>query len=177
MSHCFCPEGVGVRLADDLARSGSKVKHAGRIRQILIDRVCCRYPADRRQAGLPRLRQNQEPCGVPLPHSAPDLLIVPTLPVVTQRLTLRVNVDAERPARHSHAGAWGRSYLWSVGTIRPLERGNDQAAGAWNDHDAQTRKISCTARSSPPPRSSTTASSGFADGRSPVHRWSCPLAC
>jgi hypothetical protein len=34
---------VGVRLADDLARSGSKLKHAGRIRQILIDRVCCRY--------------------------------------------------------------------------------------------------------------------------------------
>jgi len=30
-------------------------------------------------------------------------LIVPTLRVVTQRLTLRVNVDAERPGRHSNA--------------------------------------------------------------------------
>ena len=36
-------------------------------------------------------------------------LIVPTLRVVTQRLTLCVNGDAERPDRHSHA-----------------ERGNDQ---------------------------------------------------
>ena len=36
-------------------------------------------------------------------------LIVPTLRVVTQRLTLRVNVDAARPGRRSHA-----------------ERGNDQ---------------------------------------------------
>jgi hypothetical protein len=36
-------------------------------------------------------------------------LIVPTLRVVTQRLTLCVNGDAERPGRHSHA-----------------ERGNDQ---------------------------------------------------
>jgi hypothetical protein len=33
-------------------------------------------------------------------------LIVPTLRVVTQRLTLCVNVDAERPGRHSHAERW-----------------------------------------------------------------------
>ena len=30
-------------------------------------------------------------------------LIVPTLRVVTHRLTLRVDLDAERPAMHSHA--------------------------------------------------------------------------
>ena len=36
-------------------------------------------------------------------------MIVPTLRVVTQRMTLRVILDAERPGRHSHA-----------------ERGNDQ---------------------------------------------------
>jgi hypothetical protein len=30
-------------------------------------------------------------------------VIVPTLRVVTQRMTLRVILDAERPGRHSHA--------------------------------------------------------------------------
>ena len=40
-------------------------------------------------------------------------LIVPTLRVVTQRLTLCVNGDAERPGRHPHA-----------------ERGYDQQPGA-----------------------------------------------
>jgi len=33
-------------------------------------------------------------------------LIVPTLRVVTQELTLCVNVDAERLGRHSHAERW-----------------------------------------------------------------------
>jgi hypothetical protein len=34
-----------------------------------------------------------------------------TLRVVTQQLTLCVNVDAERPGRHSHAERWNdRSY-------------------------------------------------------------------
>jgi hypothetical protein len=39
-------------------------------------------------------------------------MIVPTLRVVTHRVTLRVDLDAERLAMHSHA-----------------ERGNDQSIG------------------------------------------------
>jgi ureidoglycolate lyase len=44
-----------------------------------------------------------------MPSRIRPLLIVPTLRVVIQRMTLRVTLDAERPWRHYHA-----------------ERGNDQ---------------------------------------------------
>jgi len=41
-------------------------------------------------------------------------LMVPTLRVVTQRLTLRVNLDAERPERHSHAERGNDPKVWVV---------------------------------------------------------------
>jgi hypothetical protein len=39
----------------------------------------------------------------PRPNTKLRILIVPTLRVVTQCATLRVNLDAERPTMHSHA--------------------------------------------------------------------------
>ena len=51
-------------------------------------------------------------------------LIVPTLRVVTQRLTLRVNVDAERPGRHSNA-----------------ERGNDRPVSSALRYPWETSEV------------------------------------
>jgi hypothetical protein len=50
-------------------------------------------------------------------------MIVPTLRVVTQRMTLRVILDAERPGRHSHA-----------------ERGNDQISVFAVDLDLASKR-------------------------------------
>jgi hypothetical protein len=50
---CFCPEGVGVRLADDGLRSGPKPESsAWQTRR--VHRFHCRFPADRRTSQLPR---------------------------------------------------------------------------------------------------------------------------
>ncbi len=86
---CFCPEGVGGRLADDLLRSGSKIRRPGKIRHTASIGLTA---GSRQIVGKPAShalraeasRDHATPCG------PKRVLIVPTLCVGMNPVTLRV---------------------------------------------------------------------------------------